>query len=129
MDVFRQDPAVDIVYGHVQQFYSPELPESIKEEVQIRREIAPAYLSSAMLISRTAFYRIGLFETKWLTGIDQEWYMRAVDLKLKIVMLPQIVYRRRLHRDNLGRRMKKFENHRLHILKEAIDRRKHGQSK
>jgi len=128
VDVFQQNPAVDLVYGHVKQFYSPELPDSFKEKIEIRKEIAPAHLSSAMLIKHQAFYQVGLFDTKWITGIDQEWHMRAVDQKLNMVMLPQVVYRRRLHQDNLGRRMKKFENQRLHILKAAIDRRKYDQS-
>ncbi len=129
IEIFAEDATVDIVYGHVQQFYSPELPESFKQEVQIRKEFSPAHLSSALLIKRKAFFRVGFFETELATGTDQEWYMRAVDQGLTIVMLSQIVYRRRLHKNNLGRRMKQFENQRLHILKAAIDRRKHDQTK
>ena len=126
--VFDQDPQVDLVYGHVRQFYSPELIGQIEKEVKIPREVMPAQLSSSMLIKRDSFFKVGHYETKWTVSIDQEWHLRTIDRALNIVMLPDIVYWRRIHNNNLGRRKKKLNYQRLHVLKESIDRRNKNKS-
>ncbi len=126
--VFKQDENVDVVYGHARQFYSPDLPQEIKEKLLIRQQILPAHVACAMLIKRRAFMRVGLFSTSLVVGVDQDWYIRAKDTGLNSVLLPQILFMRRIHEGNQGRRMKHLTNTRLHILKAAIDRRRKEES-
>lgn len=123
MAIFDGDPDVELVYGHARQFYTPEQADLVKQRVRMRREVIPATLSSAMLIKRSPFFRVGLFETKWKAGVDQSWHMRAVDQKLNMVMLPDVVYLRRLHSNNQGLQ-RQFLHERLHIVKSALDRRR-----
>lgn len=127
MAVFDSDPDVELVYGHARQFYSPELVGLIEQKVRIPREVIPAHLAPAMLIKRAAFFRVGLYETNWVVGVDQDWHMRAVDLKLNMEMLPDIVYLRRLHDNNHGIKYRQFQHDRLHILKSVLDRRRRQQ--
>lgn len=127
MAIFDSDPEVELVFGHVRQFFSPELVGRIEQNVRMHKEVMPANLSSAMLIKRTAFFRVGLYETHWKAGVDQSWYMQAVDQNLNMVMLPDIVYLRRLHDNNHGLQQRQFQRQRLHILKSALDRRRRKQ--
>jgi len=124
MAAFDGNPDIDIVFGHVKQFYSPELGESIRKRIHCSSEIMPAHLSSAMLIKRDAFSRVGLFETNWQVGQDMNWYLRATELGLRMIMLPDCVYMRRLHETNKGITHRQFIKQRIQILKASLDRRR-----
>lgn len=128
MAVFEKDENVEAVFGHARQFYSPDIPDEIRAKIVIRKEILPAFLPSSMLIKRQAFMKVGLFSQQWTSAVDQEWYMRAVDIGLNTVLLPQILFLRRIHENNHGRRMKHHRKDRLYILKEAIERRRNENS-
>lgn len=124
MAAFDANPDIDIVFGHVKQFHSPELGESIRKRIHCSSEIMPAHLSSAMLIKRDAFFRVGLFETNWQVGQDMNWYLRATELGLRMIMLPDCVYMRRLHETNKGITHRQFIKQRIQILKASLDRRR-----
>ena len=124
MAVFQANPGVDIVFGHAKQFYSPELDESIRQNIYIHAEIMPAHLPCAMLAKREAFYKVGLFETNWQVGQDVSWYMRALEHNLNMVMLPEVVYKRRLHKTNKGITQRAFMGDRLKQIKASLDRRR-----
>jgi glycosyltransferase involved in cell wall biosynthesis len=124
MAVFQADAQVDLVFGHVKQFYSPELDERIKQEARFHAEVMPAHLPCAMLAKRESFLKVGMFDTSWQVGQDVDWYMRAREQQLKAVMLPDLVYKRRLHATNKGITQRQFGNQRLHQLKASLDRRR-----
>jgi glycosyltransferase involved in cell wall biosynthesis len=124
MAVFNHDPQVDLVYGHVRQFFTPELKEQIEKKLHIPREVMPAHLSCAMLVRREAFFRVGLYNPYRTVGLDMEWYIQALEKKLNIVMLPDILYLRRIHDRNHGITQRGLQQQRLHILKSEIDRRR-----
>lgn len=124
MAAFTSDPNLEAVFGYVQQFYSPELDETFRQRIRCPEQPSAAYISSAMLIKRSAFLRVGEFETELKTGVDISWYARAVEQQLRQLMLPDIVYHRRLHETNSGLTERQHANQRLHILKTMLDRRR-----
>jgi len=77
-----------------------------------------------MLIRRDAARRIGPFPTHWHVGQDMAWLMRAREAELEFVMLLDVVMLRRLHDRNKGLTHKRFLRERLHIVKEALERRR-----
>lgn len=121
---FRDYPSIEAVFGHVQQFYSPELDASEKNKIHCPDELMPGYLPCTMMIKKEAFFRFGLFETKWKVGQDISWIMRAQELGLQMLMLPDLVYSRRLHNNNKGITQRKFMTDRVKILKASLDRRR-----
>jgi glycosyltransferase involved in cell wall biosynthesis len=124
MAAFDANPDVDIVFGHVKQFHSPELDESAKNRIRCPAELMPGHLPSAMLIKRNAFFRVGLFETHWQVGQDVSWVLRAMEQRLNVIMLPDLVYMRRLHKNNKGITKRQFITQRVQILKASLDRRR-----
>jgi glycosyltransferase involved in cell wall biosynthesis len=125
MAVFGDDPGLDVVFGHVQQFCSPELDEHIKKTLYCPAEAMPGYLPGAMLIKRDAFLRVGPFETDWQAAEALAWYSRVVEKGLRSLMLSDVVLRRRLHISNKGideRTLQRKEY--LRILKASLDRRR-----
>ena len=127
MAAFSEHPDVDIVSGHVSQFYSPDLSEHLARKLRCPDELIPGHVVGAMLIDRNAFSRVGLFETQWDVGEVIDWYARAVEKKLRMIMLPTCVYMRRLHESNKGITHRQFQTQRIRILKAHLDRnRKSG---
>ena len=121
---FAEDPELDMVFGHVLQFYSPELTEDERHRLRIPLAVMPAYHPGAMLIRRDAFLRVGFCKPELRIGDFVDWHARAVELPLKSRLLPDIVMKRRLHRANLGLVARDQRAGYIHALKAALDRRR-----
>jgi glycosyltransferase involved in cell wall biosynthesis len=124
MRVFRDQPDVEMVFGHARQFHSPELTPEERARLPIANRLMPAELPATLLCRRGLFGHVGLFETHLRVGQDMSWIMRARDLKVKIVMLPDVVSMRRLHRNNNANTKSQDMGDRLKFLKEMLDRRR-----
>jgi glycosyltransferase involved in cell wall biosynthesis len=123
--VMEADEQLEAVFGHVEQFYAPEMDADFRLRHPIKRRVCPAFLSSAMLIRRAAFDRVGGFNSMLDRGLDIDWYLRARELDLRTHMLPDIVYRRRIHATNGGLTEAKEANRsRVLALKRSLDRRR-----
>jgi GT2 family glycosyltransferase len=93
----------------------------------IRRETAlawTAYIVSAALLSRRAFERVGPFSTDHSVGEFLDWHLRAREAGLRELMLPDVVARRRVHRDNNSFRLRDRRGEYVEILKASLDRRR-----
>jgi glycosyltransferase involved in cell wall biosynthesis len=124
MAVFITIPETDIVFGYVKQFHSPEVEEHVKQKIHCPARLMPGYAPSAMLIKRSAFFRVGLFETKWKIGEWADWYVRALELKLKRIMLQDLITLRRLHKGNKGLRQSAKITEYVQMLRASLDPRR-----
>jgi glycosyltransferase involved in cell wall biosynthesis len=122
--VFDADPELDVVYGHVTEFLSPELDGAALELLREPKQDVPWPTPNLMLVKRDSFFRVGLFSTALRVGIGVDWYARATEHGLKSAIPPVVVLERRLHADNNGIRERQFKPQYLHVLKEALDRRR-----
>jgi glycosyltransferase involved in cell wall biosynthesis len=96
-------PQVEAVFGHMRQFVSSDVPEGRKAELAPRQEVLAGVSKVTMLIRRTSFDRVGLFDESMRNVEFLDWYARASRSQLKTLMLPDIVALRRLHSSNIGR--------------------------
>ena len=124
MKAFNDNPELDMVFGYARQFYSPDLAKSMKEKVHYSRETMPAYGACTLLIKREAFLRVGFFATGWCVGEFIDWYLKAMELRLKSLMLPAVLMKRRVHGKNTVIRHTDSKTDYLHILKASLDRRR-----
>ena len=122
--VFDLDPTVDVVYGEVDEFVSPDL--SVEEAARIRpaHPRTRAHMSGVMLIRRTAFDRVGPWTEGLKVGTGVDWYMRSAEADLHTVVLDEVLLERRLHLSNNGLREASSRTQYVSILKEALDRRR-----
>jgi glycosyltransferase involved in cell wall biosynthesis len=115
---FARDSSLDIVFGYIQPFYDAPA-----------RAAAPSpgpmsgYSKGTMLVTASAFHRVGAFNPSWRVGDFVDWYVRARECGLTAVMLPEVLLMRRIHADNMGRRERARRTDYLRILKQALDRR------
>ena len=119
-----EEPALDLVFGHVEQFVSPELAAGTHARVRCPAGSLPGFAPYTMVVRRTAFDRVGPFETRWEIGEFLAWFTRARELGLRERTLDRAVARRRLHDTNQGQQKRHRYGDYVRILKEALDRRR-----
>lgn len=126
MAAFDSRPGLEMVFGHMRQFFTPEMTEEERRKIRLDAGLIPGYSLGSLLIKREAFFEAGNFELKWELGADTQWLLRAQEKGLRSLMLPDLVFRRRIHSSNMGRIKKQFQHHYLKIIKESLDRRREG---
>lgn len=116
--------APTMIFGHTKQFASPELSPEETAALKFDPNPMPAITASALLIRTSDFFAAGPFDELLATGEFIEWYARARDRGLTSLVPPDIVVRRRLHRDNHGRRRRDARPDYVRALKSVLDRRR-----
>jgi glycosyltransferase involved in cell wall biosynthesis len=124
MAAFHAHPTLDMVFGYVKQFHSPDVDEQLRTRWGYVEEILRGYLPGTLLIRRDAFCRAGFFATQWQLGEFIDWYVKATESGLQSYMCPEIVMHRRIHATNMGIRKHQHRRDYVRILKAALDRRR-----
>jgi glycosyltransferase involved in cell wall biosynthesis len=124
MEVIESDPKIDMVFGHMTEFVSPELDGPARALLRQPVNDAPWRTPNLMLVRRRAFERVGPFSTSLRVGIGVDWYARAIESGLVEAVPPVVVLERRLHAANNGIRERDARNLYLHVLKRSLDRRR-----
>lgn len=127
MEVFKENPDIDWVFGHVRQFISPDTAAESGGKIHIPHEAMAGYVPSTMLLRKESFFRIGFFRDTWQVGEFIDWYLRAREQGLKSIMLNEIVLRRRIHDNNTGIRKRADRTDYVRILKLSLDRQRQRQ--
>jgi glycosyltransferase involved in cell wall biosynthesis len=124
--VLDAEPETDMVFGHVEQFISPDL--SSEESAELRPPVGslPGKVKGTMLVRRASFERVGPFDTSWTVADFVDWYSRADCLGLRERMLGEILLHRRLHKTNSGRVNRRARNEYARAIALARQRRRTG---
>jgi glycosyltransferase involved in cell wall biosynthesis len=121
---YSERPRPDVVFGHVEQFVSPELGPAARAELVCSDHPQPALLANTMVVPRAVWDRVGSFSTTAVRSEFLDWLVRAREEGLREVMLDCTVLRRRLHATNHGRVHHDVAGEYALVLKRALDRRR-----
>ena len=124
MACFERDPALDLVFGHIQNFFTPEMPPEGRQRLAVPLRPLPGLLQGAMLARRRSFDRVGLFDEERSVGDFLDWYGRVMLAGMNIEMLPETVVHRRIHANNFQRANKHRRREYLRAVKDLLDRRR-----
>ena len=124
---FAASPAPELVFGHIEQFVSPELDPEARARIVCPDAPQAGFLANTMLLPRAVWQRVGKFSTSAVRSEFLDWLLRARELGLREVMLDEVVLRRRLHGSNHGRVMRDGAGEYAVALKRALDRRRAAQ--
>jgi len=129
MAVFREEPRMECVQGHMQRFISPEMPTDFAQRIRGDTEaVQAAPMASTTLIRRDAYERVGPWDESLQMGVDLEWYQRMKDTVSNYRMLPDVLLRRRIHDSNFNLVRADQQSERLHVLKRMMDRRRQSKT-
>lgn len=109
----EEDPTLDMVFGGIEQFGAVT-----------STPISFAPHRGTMLLRRSAFEQVGSFDTSLRVGEFLDWYSRAQAAGLRQATLSEVVYRRRIHDDNMGLREQDTSKEYLRMLKAHLDRKR-----
>jgi glycosyltransferase involved in cell wall biosynthesis len=119
------DPQLDMVFGHVREFFSPELDDETRRMLRPPApEPMPWTAPNLMLIRRESFQRVGPFTTAVRVGVTVDWFARAAEAGLRHEILPEVVLERRLHTQNNGLREAASRSQYLKVIRHAMERRR-----
>lgn len=123
--ILDERPEIDMVFGHVREFFSPELDEETRAALRPPApEPMPWTAPNLMLIRRESFLRVGAFTTAVRLGVTVDWIARASEAGLRYAMPDDVVLERRLHTQNNGLRERASRSQYLEVIRAAIERRR-----
>jgi glycosyltransferase involved in cell wall biosynthesis len=123
IEAFAQDPELGMVMGSVEQFR-----EKGPDGGPLSLGLFNGYLKIAMLIRRSAMFEVGLFDPQWTTGDFIDWYIRATEKRVKSLMLPEVVAKRRIHDTNMGILQRDAQTDYARIMRQVLERRRKAKS-
>ncbi len=118
-----REPRVEAVYGHAQEFLSPDVSEPAPS---VHPGPAPFRARSTLLTRRESFDRVGPFDPHLRQADFIDWGARADDAGVRSVTLDDVLLHRRLHDSNLGRTDRGRRVEYVRAARAALHRRRGG---
>jgi len=103
IEALAAHPELDAVFGFMETFASPDLPQDQRLRLRIPERPEPAFTKNGMLIRRAALRRLGGFDPERRNADFVDWYARAMGKGFRWRLEPDVVCRRRIHAQNMGR--------------------------
>lgn len=124
MEMFEQNPGLDIVYCSFMEFLSPDLSAEMMANRMLKASAMSGAVAGTSLVKKSSFDKVGLFSEQWKTGEYIDWYARAKEQNLMMKHIDHCLYHRRSHSDNHTVRESESKRDYLHVLKASLDRRR-----
>ena len=122
---FENDPALEMVFGQALQLQNgPAWEAGVRDKNLTVGGMVPGMVPGTMLIKRDAFDRVGNFQGGLKVGEFIDWYARAVELKVRSLVLPELLLWRRIHDSNQGVRERQSVTDYARVLKAKLDRKR-----
>ncbi len=119
-----EEPGLDVVFGGVEAFVSPELSEKDKLALQAPPGTQAGRLAGASLFRREVFERVGGFDTGFTVGETMDWIARAEEQGVVMGQVDGVVLRRRIHSANTVRKTERLQADYLRLLRASLLRRR-----
>lgn len=118
-----KDPKVDIVLGRVKFMKLPGAPEINIQFESPDSTLVNAYLGSGVF-RKSAFDKVGNFDETLRYSEDQDWFLRAREQGISMVIIEQATLYYRLHEHNMTRNKNATDLQLIKVLKKSLDRRR-----
>jgi glycosyltransferase involved in cell wall biosynthesis len=125
----RFNPDVGFVVGYRRIFLEEgtEKPPWYKGDIFEKEHLS--FVASGLLIRRSSFDHIGLYDPNYRYGENAEWLTRAKDAGIKYAILPEALFIQRIHGQNLTYNLKEMRSDIIKAFKVTADKqRKKGRS-
>ena len=127
--VLTGNPDVDMVTGHFESFFSPDLDAEARARIVLPEGPRRGHIAGSSIIRRDLIDRLGPLDEQFRGAADIDWYARATEAGIGIVVLSDVVLRRRIHGRNLNLTSGDQNIERLRMVKAALDRRRAAAAK
>lgn len=118
------DPALHFASCHCSLRFEPDTDPDPPAYRGLPRTDFPSYVPSGLLARRIAFTSVGLFNPTLRLGSDTDWFFRANDAKIPSVMVPEVLYEKRIHEQNLGAGVPAMKRDLFAVLRASVARKR-----
>ncbi len=126
VEKLRQNPGIDVVIGRLireELDTGPGEPprfKPVETEPQMNLQLGTG------IFRRQVFERVGCMDESLRQSDDWDWFMRARELQVAMLLHDEIVLRQRLHLNNITRDRAANQHYLTVMLKRSLDRRRAG---
>ena len=105
-------------------FFEPgtELPKGMNRDLLSKDQLA--YVPSALLVCRSVFDEVGVFDPAFRHGNDTDWHFRAKEAGIPMATAHEVLLLRRFHDSNLSHDTRGMKDEMMKILKASLDRKR-----
>lgn len=123
IELFIQHPELDIVHCMLQNFMSPELPESFRATRRFLEGPIANKVSGTFVGRASSMEQVGLFNESYRVGEFIDWMARAEESGLMYDMVQEVLYLRRIHQTNTTLNRAAHSDY-LKIVRAVINRKR-----
>lgn len=100
LERLQREPAVEVVFGQVEQFHSPDLDADTRARLHCPPGRQSARLAGTLLIDRSTLDRVGHFDVDIAMGETMDWVARLAADGAPVAAVEALTLRRRIHGHN-----------------------------
>jgi glycosyltransferase involved in cell wall biosynthesis len=123
LNCFRKNISAEIVVGYTQRMQFVNVKEG-KYEFRNYSDPVLGMGFVASLIRKSVFDKVGLIDETFQKCDDWDWFMRAKELKIPMVVHKDVVTFYRRHDHNMTNQMESGNHYTMMMLKRSLDRRR-----
>jgi glycosyltransferase involved in cell wall biosynthesis len=124
VQAFTDNPLLDLVFTNVQQFISRELAPETQARLYCPPDPMVGKIPTTVMLRRSLFQRVGFLNPQLTIGAFMDWFVRAEEIGINILTLPQTLAERRIHTTNMGVQLRNSRSDYVQLIKAALDRRR-----
>jgi len=125
LDHLVAEPACGAVIGQLQRKLADGDVATPQQGSRLGQTEA-AYTPSALLVRRSSFETIGLFDEQLTIGADSDWFVRLVQSQVRLDVLPEVVLLKGVRGESLSTDIPTYRRELLQVARRYIDRRRRG---
>jgi len=119
----KEFPDVEIVIGRTRFEYLPDAKE-IADGAELATEPQVSQGLPVALMRRTAFDKIGYLDTDLIYYEDWDWFLRAREAEIKMLVYDETVYIYRRHAGNMTHDIRRMNSYTIIMLQKSLKRRR-----
>jgi glycosyltransferase involved in cell wall biosynthesis len=124
MQVFQDNPQIDVIFTQVQQFISPDLDPATQRQFYCPKKPMAGVFPTTMIARRRVFEQVGQFNCDLTLGEFIEWFSRVKEANFLAFTIPETLAKRRIHASNTGIQQRQARQDYVRAVKATLDRRR-----
>lgn len=125
LSCFRRKPSAEIVVGYTQRMQLTGRKEGKAEFCNYEGPVLGMDFV-ASLIRKSVFDKVGLIDETFHQCDDWDWFMRAKELGVNMLVHKEVSRFYRRHDENITNQTEKSNHYQMMMLKRSLDRRRRG---
>jgi glycosyltransferase involved in cell wall biosynthesis len=123
-DLLQRQPAAGYSITQVESFVDGDGPPPMWVRAKRLEGPQPGYLPSCLLVRRSTFQQVGVFDPALRNGSDTDWFARVRAAGVDVAIAPEVLVRYRVHSGNQSQFVRDNRRDLYEVARKALQRRR-----